>query len=86
MDEHLKNVSENKGNPILVSMKKAYARFVKIRGNPHEIALGFALGLFIGMAPCMGIQTIIAVFFASRFWLLPEWDWICRIPGLFSRW
>ena len=42
-------------------VKKAYFRFLKIRGNPREIALGFALGIFVGMTPFMGLQTAIAV-------------------------
>ncbi len=42
-------------------------RFLKIRGEPREIALGFALGLFVGMTPVMGFQTVIAVFFATMF-------------------
>lgn len=45
----------------LVPLKKAYYRFLKIRGNPREIALGFALGLFVGMSPFMGLHTAIAV-------------------------
>jgi uncharacterized protein len=48
-------------------LKKTYTRFLKIRGNPHEIALGFALGLFIGMSPTIGLHTAIAVFFAALF-------------------
>lgn len=59
--------SKTGGNRLFGSITKAYERFLKIRGNPNEIALGFALGLFVGMAPCMGVQTIIAVFFASLF-------------------
>ncbi len=63
---------------LFLSTQKAYERFLKIRGNPHEIALGFALGLFVGMAPCMGIQTIIAVFFASFF----KWNKISAAVGV----
>ncbi len=44
-----------------------YQRFIKIHGNPREIALGFALGLFVGMSPTMGFQIIIAVFLAALF-------------------
>ncbi len=44
---------------------KAYVRFLKIRGEPREIALGFALGLFVGMTPTMGFQIVIAVFLAT---------------------
>lgn len=43
---------------------EAYKRFLAIEGDPHNIALGFALGLFIGMTPTMGFQMAIAVFFA----------------------
>jgi len=52
-------------NRFLISLKKTYDRFLKMRGNPKEIALGFALGLFIGMTPYMGLQMAIAVFFAA---------------------
>lgn len=53
------------GKPWLASVQKTYTRFLKIRGNPREIALGFALGLFVGMSPTMGFQMAIAVFFAA---------------------
>ncbi len=47
--------------------KKGYERFLKIRGNPREIAYGIALGLFVGMSPTIGFQTAIALFFAAVF-------------------
>jgi len=45
--------------------RKAYERFLKIRGEPREIALGLALGILIGMLPVLGLQTVSAVFLAS---------------------
>jgi len=48
-------------------LKKAYTRFLKIRGEPKEIAMGFSLGLLVGMTPAMGFHTVIAVFFATLF-------------------
>ncbi|EAT15337.1 DUF2062 domain-containing protein [Desulfuromonas acetoxidans] len=39
-------------------------RFLRLRGQPDEIAKGFALGIFIGMTPTLGFQMILAVFFA----------------------
>ncbi len=36
-----------------------------IRGEPREIALGLALGVFVGFTPTMGFQMIQAVFFAA---------------------
>jgi uncharacterized protein (DUF2062 family) len=58
---------ENRYTNIPRSLKKIYERFLRIRGQPREIALGLALGLFIGMTPSMGIQTAIAVFLAVLF-------------------
>lgn len=43
------------------SLARAYERFLKIRGEPREIALGFALGLYVGMTPFIGLQTVMAV-------------------------
>jgi uncharacterized protein (DUF2062 family) len=54
---------ENPNAPSL--MHRAYSRFLKIRGQPREIALGFALGLFVAMTPTMGFQIAIAVFLAT---------------------
>jgi uncharacterized protein (DUF2062 family) len=48
-------------------IRRVYERFIRIRGEPREVALGFALGVFIGMTPTMGVQTPIAVFFAALF-------------------
>lgn len=73
-----KNKNGKSGKSLFVSLQKAYERFLKIRGNPNEIALGFALGLFVGMAPCMGIQTVIAVFLASLF----KWNKISSAVGV----
>ena len=52
---------------ITRSLKKIYERFLRIRGRPREIALGFALGLFIGMTPSIGTQMAIAAFLAALF-------------------
>ena len=51
----------------ITPLRNAYYRFLKIRGNPREIALGFALGLFVGMTPFMGLHTAIAVPLAALF-------------------
>lgn len=62
----IKEQQEKKGS-LDNSLKRAYERFVKIRGSPREIALGFALGLFIGMTPTIGFQMPIAIFLAALF-------------------
>jgi uncharacterized protein (DUF2062 family) len=56
-----------KDNRFLAPLYRAYKRFLKIRGRPREIAKGFALGLFVGMTPLMGLHTAIAVPLAALF-------------------
>jgi uncharacterized protein (DUF2062 family) len=51
-------------NNVWKLMKQGYYRFIRIEGDPRNIALGFGLGLFVGMTPTMGIQMPIAVFLA----------------------
>lgn len=45
-------------------LKQGYYHLIRIEGDPRNIAMGFALGLFVGMTPTMGFQMPIAVFFA----------------------
>ena len=78
IEEIRKNHLHTKRNKILKSLKKLYDRFLRLRGEPRYIALGFALGLFIGMSPTMGIQTYIAVFFAALF----KWNKISAAIGV----
>ena len=47
------------------AIKKIYERFIKLKGARREIALGFALGLFIGMSPFFGMHIAISVVIAS---------------------
>jgi uncharacterized protein (DUF2062 family) len=58
---------------------RAYRRFVALRGTPREIALGFALGLFVGMSPYMMCHTVTAVFLAS----LLRWNKLSAAAGVF---
>jgi len=69
--------SKKKDN-LLNIIHRIYERFVKIRGRPREIALGFALGIFIGMTPTMGVQMPIAIFFAAMF----KWSKISAVFGV----
>jgi len=55
---------------------KSYERFIKIRGNPHQIAMGVSLGVFIGVLP-IGLQAISAIFIAS----LLKWNKISAALG-----
>jgi len=42
-----------------------YYRCVRLHGRPREVALGMAIGLFVGFTPTMGVQMIIAVALAA---------------------
>ena len=61
------------------ALRRLYERFVRIRGQPREIALGFALGVFVGLTPTMGIQMPIAVFLAA----IIKWS---KISAAFGVW
>jgi uncharacterized protein len=56
-----------KNTGFFLLLKKTYTRFLKIRGKPKEIALGFSVGIFIGMTPVIGFHTVIAIFIATLF-------------------
>ncbi len=42
-------------------------RLLKLNDTPHDIALGLALGIFIGFLPIMGIQMAVVLVFALPF-------------------
>lgn len=44
-----------------------YLRFIRLRGEPHELALGIAFGIFAGMMPIMPFQIALAVTLALLF-------------------
>ena len=44
-----------------------YLRFIRLRGEPHELALGMAFGVFCGMMPIMPFQIALAVTLAIFF-------------------
>ena len=74
----LDHQSQNNKSSLRISLKKVYERFIKIRGDPRNIALGFALGLFVGMSPTFGFQTAIAIFLAALF----KWNKISAAIGV----
>ncbi len=44
-----------------------YLRFIRLRGDPHELALGMSFGIFTGMMPIMPFQMALAVTLALAF-------------------
>ena len=66
------------GTGLKGALKRAFHRFLAIRGTPRELALGLALGIFVGMSPFMGVHTAIAVLFAAIF----KWSKISAAVGV----
>lgn len=60
-----------------IDLRRVYERFLRIRGEPREIALGLALGIFIGTLPIQGLQTVSAIFLAALF----KWSKISAVMG-----
>ena len=48
-------------------IKYFYLRLIALRGEPHELALGMALGVFSGMIPIIPFQTALAITLALFF-------------------
>lgn len=44
-----------------------YNRFIRLHGNPEQVAWGAAIGFFVAMSPTMGFQMFIAVPIAAFF-------------------
>jgi uncharacterized protein (DUF2062 family) len=42
-------------------LRLLYLSIIRLRGNPHELALGIALGILIGIMPIVPFHMIIAV-------------------------
>ncbi|MBC8414044.1 DUF2062 domain-containing protein [bacterium] len=63
---------------IAAAARKFYLRFLRLSGEPRGIALGFALGLFIGMTPSIGFQMVIAAALAASL----NWNKISAAMGV----
>jgi uncharacterized protein len=63
----MKKKNNQANRPWRERLNNAYRRFLKLRGEPREIALGFALGIMIGMSPFFGVHIVLAVFLAAIF-------------------
>lgn len=65
-----KNNKRTKGKNILRFNrfpKYYYLRFLRLRGEPHELALGMAFGIFSGLLPIIPFHTAFAVMLAFIF-------------------
>lgn len=49
------------------NIKNLIRKVIGIEDTPHKIAFGFAIGVFWGVFPTVGIGTILSIIFASLF-------------------
>ncbi len=77
LDKHT-NIKSVPKESLLSLIRRLYERFIRIRGEPREVALGFALGIFVGMTPTVGVQTPIAIFLAA----LCKWSKLAAAIGV----
>lgn len=59
------------------SFRYIYLRLVRVGGDPVHIALGFALGVFLGVFPTFGIGIPLSLLFASIF----RWNRVSAVLG-----
>ena len=41
--------------------KYYYLRFLRLQGDPHSLALGVAIGLFVGITPTIPLHTVLII-------------------------
>jgi len=65
-----RRIRDKNGREILKlsrQIKYYYWRLIRLRGEPHELALGISFGIFTGMMPIMPFQIALAVTLALFF-------------------
>lgn len=63
---------------IIRKIKKLIITLVELNNTPHEIALGVAIGVFIGITPLYGFHTALAILFAM---LIPRTHKVAIVIG-----
>ncbi len=53
------------GTPVRHRVRNFFYWLVRLRGSPHAIAGGLAVGMFITFTPTVGLQTLIALAIAT---------------------
>lgn len=65
--------TKKKGLPLLARIKSYFNpqdfvnRLKHLNGDPHDVALGMAMGVFIGVTPTIPLHMVLAVFLALVF-------------------
>lgn len=53
--------SGSRMNDIRLKLKSFYERFISLRGEPEKIAMGMAIGIFIGVMPVIPFHTVLII-------------------------
>jgi uncharacterized protein (DUF2062 family) len=51
----------------MLSLRQQWNRLRSLEARPESVALGFALGVFLGFTPLLGLKTLLALLLASLF-------------------
>lgn len=54
------------GTRLKRRVRFVYLKFIRLRGHPKELARGLAAGVFAGMFPLFGLQTVMGIAIALR--------------------
>lgn len=74
------NASMNLNRLKTNSAKKGFRILINVKGEPREVAKGFALGSFVGMLPFPGFQMLISASLAA----LLKFNKTAAIAGVFN--
>ncbi|MBF0451994.1 MAG: DUF2062 domain-containing protein [Candidatus Magnetomorum sp.] len=67
-------------NRTLAWLKEKWQLVIKSNASPNEISLGLAIGVFSGVLPLLGLQTVIMIFIL---WLLRRSN---KVAAFLSSW
>jgi hypothetical protein len=51
----------------MLSLRQQWNRLLSLEARPESVALGFALGLFLGFTPLFGLKTLLVLLLAMLF-------------------
>lgn len=51
----------------ILKLREELRQIMSLKESPHRIAMAFAVGIFIGMSPLLGIHTILGIAVAWQF-------------------
>lgn len=73
-----KMVSRMVNQLLKKTASRIYERFIRLQGAPRKIALGFALGILVGMTPFFGVHIVLSTVLAA----VLGWSKIAAVVGV----